>query len=194
MKKIYHSALAKGTITYSNVAETKKAVHPKGIMMQNDIIADGLPEQFDECDVLYAEPPWRHGFKIFNKRAGVDHASYNDLADAISKIITGTEKPVYILLGQQMLNKLPRPNQLFETILNGNGAMVAIWRDTYTGLTDNTEVICQNLGSRYKCLGDFTCGYGACVQNFLEGGGKRFVASDYDGKCITVMSAQMKKV
>ena len=194
MKKIYHTALSKGSITYDGVPSTAKALHPRGVLMQNDIIINGLPSEFNDCDVLYAEPPWPHGFQIFNKRAGASHTSYADLGRAIRNIIETYTVPIYILLGKRMLQMLPEPDQLIETILNGNSATVAVWKDKYNGPVKNTEHICNHLGSRYECLGDFTCGYGACVKNFLEGGGSKFVASDYDGKCITVMAAQLKSV
>ena len=40
------------------------------VAFQHDIM-DGLPEIYGECDALYAELPWTHGFGTFNKRAGV---------------------------------------------------------------------------------------------------------------------------
>lgn len=190
---LYHTALSKGSITYDGVPETERSDHSLGVMLKNDIIANGLPEEFDECDVLYAEPPWPHGFHVFNKRAGVEGINYSDLAKSIENIILTKKKPTFILLGKQMLSKLPVPNQIFETILNGNDALIAVWNGTYDGPTNNTAEICKYLGGQYRVMGDFTCGYGACIRNFLSGGGSRFVASDYDGKCITVMTAQMKK-
>ena len=71
---LYHTALKKGFVTYSNVKETVSAVHPRGVMLKNDIISNGLPEEFDRCDVLCAEPPWPKGFKIFND--AFDKVSY----------------------------------------------------------------------------------------------------------------------
>ena len=190
---LYHTALAKGSITYDGVPETLRSEHELGVMLKNDIIANGLPEEFSVCDVLYAEPPWPHGFHVFNKRAGVQGTNYADLAKSIQDIIESEAKPTFILLGKQMLSKLPEPTQIFDTILNGNDAMIAVWNASYDGPTENTAVICKHLGTQYHTMGDFTCGYGACIRNFLSGGGSRFVASDYDGKCITVMTAQMKK-
>jgi len=199
VKDVYHTALSKGAITYEGVNETQRANHSRGVMIKNDIISDGLPLEFSDCDVIYAEPPWPHGFAIFNKRAGVDHKNYNDLADAIKKAIifcssTNSPTPFYLLLGKTMLSKLPEPNELHETILNGNAALVAVWNDSYEGELSSTSEICRELGRKYQKIGDFTCGYGACVKNFIDGGGESFVASDYDGKCITVMAAQMKSV
>ena len=191
---LYHTALSTGSITYKNVPETTKAMHSKGTMLQNDIIKQGLPEAFDECDVFYSEPPWTKGFKVFNERANVTDSSYQDLISALQKIILQTSRPVYLTSSKSMIKGLPEPNQLFETKLNGGDALLGVWNDEYFDDKTNTNVICQNLGKRYFCMGDFTCGYGDCILNFLKGGGQRFVASDFDGKCITVMSTRFKKV
>jgi len=191
---LYHTALKKGFVTYSNVKETESAVHPKGVMLKNDIISNGLPEEFDRCDVLCAEPPWPKGFKIFNDRAGVAHESYSDLVVAFIKIIENNPKPIYLIIGESMLKRLPMPREVHKTTQNGGDALVAVWHGNYDGSCKSVNVICESLGSRYKCLGDFTCGYGTCIVNFLSGGGSSFVASDYDGKCITVMSTRMKKI
>ena len=190
---LYHTALSKGSITYDGVIETNRSEHKLGIILKNDIIEDGLPAEFDSCDVLYAEPPWPHGFHVFNKRAGVSGINYGDLAKSIEKIIAEKKKPTFILLGKQMLKKLPKPDNIYDTILNGNEAMIAVWGASYDGPKNNTAEICKHLGGQYKLMGDFTCGYGACIRNFLSGGGSGFVASDYDGKCVTVMAAEMKK-
>lgn len=189
---LYHTALSSGSITYDDIPETISTKHRLGIMLKNDIIADGLPSEFDLCDVLYAEPPWPHGFHVFNKRAGVSGPSYDDLAKAIENIILTKKKPTFILLGKTLLRKLPEAEVVLETILNGNSVIMAVWNASYSGPTTNTAEICKYLGSQYAIMGDFTCGYGSCIRNFLLGGGSRFVASDYDGKCITVMSAQME--
>ena len=159
---LYHTALKKGFVTYSNVKETVSAGHPRGVMLKNDIISNGLPEEFDRCDVLCAEPPWPKGFKI--------------------------------IIGESMLKRLPVPREVHQTTQNGGDALVAVWHGNYDGSCKSVNVICESLGSRYKYLGDFTCGYGTCIVNFLSGGGSGFVASDYDGKCITVMSTRMKKI
>jgi len=191
---IYHSALKSGVMTYKDVKETSRANHSKGIILKNDIISQGLPIEFDECDFLWAEPPWPHGFKVFNERANADHKSYQNLVDAISEIIESSDKPIYMPLCKSLLRGLPNADQVEETSLNSGEALLAIWNDEYVGPYKTTNEICQTLGSIYSCIGDFTCGYGNCVVDFIEGGGKKFVASDFDGKCVTVMAARMKKI
>jgi len=192
---IYHTALKNRSANYGGIKETVRSDHPRGVMLKHDFISNGLAPEFDECNVLYAEPPYAHsGLKIFDARAGVNNRSYSDLIKAMGSIIECGSIPVYLVLSRATLNKLPKPDVIYETRLNGDLVCLGVWNDKNPTLLSSVELICKTLGSRYKCLGDFACGYGASVKNFIQGGGYRFVASDYDGKCITVMSAQLKGV
>jgi hypothetical protein len=189
--ELYHTALLKGSITFDNVRPTSFAELPNGIIMQNDFIKNGLPQQFDGCDLLYAEPPWPHGLKVFNKRAGVNDFPYEKLVNAFNQLLQFTDKPVYLFVGSQMLKQLIQPKQVFDTKLNGGDGLMAVWNDSYDGSHESTVAICKNLGKRYNIIGEFMAGYGASVKSFLRGGGKKFVAADFDGKCVTVMASQI---
>ena len=92
------------------------------------------------------------------------------------------------------LVKLPSADVIVETTLNGNAVSMGVWNENCPIVLPSAELVCQELGSRYKCMGDFACGYGNSVKNFLIGGGQRFVASDYDGKCVTIISRQINKL
>jgi hypothetical protein len=125
--ELYHTALLKGSITFDNVRPTSFAELPNGIIMQNDFIKNGLPQQFDGCDLLYAEPPWPHGLKVFNKRAGVNDFPYEKLVNAFNQLLQFTDKPVYLFVGSQMLKQLIQPKQVFDTKLNGgDGLMLSL--------------------------------------------------------------------
>ena len=165
---------------------------PDGIIFRHDIIQDGIPHQMRDCDFLYAEPPWPHGFQTFNERAGVHHPSYDDLASAIGKIIESMDNFILMPLGKTLLKKLPAPTHVENIQLNGNASLLAHWRGRHVHQATNTEQLLLSLGARFDSIGDFTCGYGAPVLTFLDGGGKRFVASDFDGKCVTVMASIMR--
>tara|TARA_Y100001972_G_C7656705_1_gene330720 strand:- start:1736 stop:2326 length:591 start_codon:yes stop_codon:yes gene_type:complete len=165
---------------------------PDGIIFRHDIISDGIPHQMIDCDFIYAEPPWPHGFKTFNERAGVHHNSYNDLAEGIANIIE--EMPNYIMmpLGKTLLKKLPEPTHVESIQLNGNPSLLAHWHNYLDHQTKTTEELLMRFGSEYDSMGDFTCGYGAPVWSFLDGGGQTFVASDFDGCCVTVMASILR--
>ena len=160
-----------------------------GIIFRHDIIKDGIPHQMSDCDFLYAEPPWPHGFQTFNERAGVEYNSYDDLARAIADIIEGMSNFILMPLGKTLLKKLPEPQRVEQIQLNGNPALLAHWHGNFEHTAKTTEHLLEQLGARYDSMGDFTCGYGAPVWSFLGGGGKRFVASDFDGCCVTVMAS-----
>lgn len=192
---IYHTALKNRSASFLGIKETFRSDHPKGVMLKHDFVSNGLAPEFKECDVLYAEPPYAHsGLKIFDSRAGVNDRTYSDLIEAMSRILLEWTDPVYLIMSKANLAKLPTPDLIAETRLNGDVVSMGVWNDKNPTLLPSTELICKELGSRYKCLGDFTCGYGTPIKNFIIGGGDRFVASDYDGKCITIVSAQMKKI
>ena len=191
----YHTALKNRSVTYKGIKETARVEHHNGIMLKHDFVSDGLAVDFNECDILYSEPPYApSGLKVFNERAGMEDIKFNDLIEAVSKILLEWTKPIYLIMSATNLAKLPSPDVIIETTLNGDVVSMGVWNDENPTLLSSTELICQRLGSRYKCLGDFTCGYGYPVKNFMIGGGQRFVASDYDGKCITVISGQMNKL
>jgi len=191
----YHSALKNKSITYTGIKETERAEHENGIMLKHDFVCNGLAPEFSNCDVIYSEPPYApSGLKVFNQRAGVDRSSYSDLLEAISKIVLAWEKPLYLIMSETNLKKIPRPQHASKTFLNGDEVSIGVWNDDDPILLETTDLICKTLGLRYSCMGDFTCGYGFPIKNFLKGGGSKFVASDYDGKCITVIASQLKKL
>lgn len=192
---IYHTALKNRSANFLGIKETVRSEHSKGVMLKHDFVSNGLAPEFNECDVLYAEPPYSHsGLKIFDSRAGVNDRTYSNLLEAISRILLEWTKPAYLIMSKTSIAKLPPPDFIAETRLNGDVVSMGVWNDKTPTLLQSTELISKELGSRYRCLGDFACGYGTPVKNFIIGGGDRFVASDYDGKCITIVSAQMKKI
>ena len=189
----YHTALSKDFVTFSNVRPTSLVELPNGIIMQNDIVKNGLPDQFASCDFFYAEPPWPHGLKVFNKRAGVADFPYKHMASALNSVINDWQKPTYLIIGQNIVRQLVKPAQWLPTTLNKDAVFLAVWNDEYTGPSESASVILQNLGKKYEQIGEIMSGYGASVKSFLSGGGKRFVAADFDGKCVTVMAAQIRQ-
>ena len=191
----YHSALKNKAITYTGIKETTRIEHHNGIMMKHDFVSNGLAPEFDECDFLYSEPPYApSGLKVFNERAGVNDRTFKDLLESISRIVTAWTKPIYLIMSETNLKKLPNPDVIAQTTLNGDSVFLGVWNESNPILDSTTQSICFALGSKYSCMGDFTCGYGYPIKSFINGGGKRFVASDYDGKCITVIFSQMRKL
>ena len=44
----------------------------------------------------------------------------------------------------------------------------------------------------YECVGDFCCGYGQPLFDFLKYGGKQVVASDHNDSCISILKDKME--
>lgn len=66
-KRPYHTALMGGTMYDREPIE--RVEFPDGVAMRHNLW-EPLPQEFDQCDVWYAEPPWRAGYDRFNERAG----------------------------------------------------------------------------------------------------------------------------
>ena len=183
----YHSALKIGLNVLEDVKPLTRFEEGGHIGLQHDFVRYGLPVDMNKCDVIYGECPWPQGFKIFDERAGELPRSYNLFKAATKSMIQRETRPVFLILGKILLNALPVPNGTADIILNKGNVMVAWWNCNYNGpLTNNTDLT-RYLGSKYKTIGDFCCGYGEPLFTFLQGGGDAFVGSDHNGKCIRVL-------
>jgi len=189
----YHSALKWGEKHLQEVEPLDYEVRGGCIALQNDLVTQGLPSAMDECDVIYGECPWPEGFKKFDDMADVDRRPYALFQKAVLQMILTTPKPIYMILGRTLLRPLPKPAGLADTKLNGGDVMIAWWNDRYKGPLDSNVHITEHLGSRYKNMGDFCCGYGEPLFKFLDGGGERFVGADHNGKCIRVLAERMRE-
>jgi len=175
---IYHTALGDDI-----------KVEPADIVRVGDSVAfchdlmEGLPADYDVCDVLYTELPWRNGFDKFNERAGVDDGrAYEDFMAALSDILLRVNKLTIIVTGSHAERLLPAPTMKFDCLLNGGQAIGYVYGGAFHGKGD-TVAILKTLALKYQCIGDFCCGYGRSAKIFHDAG-KRFVVSDYNAKCI----------
>jgi len=128
----------------------------------------------------------------FDKQAGVTGRHYGELAAALSDILVQLEIPVYLTLGKTLLRKLPTPKGQCSTTLNKGNVVLAWWNVDHQGPIWDVEAVQEYLAGKHSVCGDFFCGYGESVFNFLNGGGKAFVASDYDGHCVAVVGKRLR--
>jgi hypothetical protein len=148
--------------------------------------------------------------------------THSKVSEGVAQIINSYRDTLIILaLGPHMLKKLPEPVGLahvFDDIVDmergpqlvgsqmkwyvwsdvasefqRNSMNLAWWNGEYTGPTDTLESIHQYLGETYSTMGDFFCGYGYGIFNFLAAGGQRFVASDYDSKCVGMVAKRLQE-
>ena len=191
MDEMYHTAL-KSKFDTKDVPVSTRVSGDGYVFLRSDLVVDGIPDEVADCDVIYGEPPWPHGFKVFNDRAEVsDRRTYQEFADVLGSEIRRIRKPFYMTLGKTLMKMLPSHSGSLPVKLNGADAFIVWWFDKYDGPHDTNISVCKALGARYRSMGDWCCGYATPLLAFTEGGGKLIVGADYDGKCITVCGERM---
>ncbi len=107
MPDLYHSAHLAPVTTSPRFAH----VSTHGVALVHDVTTGPLPKAYSECDLLYADLPWRAGFHEFNLRAGVaDDRRYGEFMDAVSDLIRGDSRPVVLVTGRHAAKLLPPPD------------------------------------------------------------------------------------
>lgn len=147
--------------------------------------AEKIIHTYDPCDVIYSEPPWLSGIKVFNERSGVNTTAADYYKGLTNVILSIKDKPVYITGGKSFIKRIPDPE--WKKVIKLNGHDAEIWGYNCTELMSPKDVLnldfIKSLSQMYNVVGDFNCGYGNTGRIFKENG-KRFVMSDYDGNCI----------
>ena len=195
----YHSAMKIKNITTEDVEPMDRWDFGDCIGIKHDFVKHGLPLEMEKCEVIYAERPWPHGFKIFDERAGQETRPYKLFQEATNQMIAQATKPVFLIVGKILLNALPEPRGTAEIRLNSLTVILAWWNCDYNGpLTTNTDVA-WHLGGQFQSVGDFCCGYGEPLFSFLDNDlpQKRrqkqfFIGSDHNGKCIRVLHDRLQ--
>ncbi len=189
MRDLYHSALGdppKGEgVHHFETVNGEAFVH--------DVMsADYLPEPYQQCDVLYADPPWRNGYKTFTERCCIDNApTYDEFMFHVADLIERADIPAVMIVGKQAAKYfdgwLPIPVRLqrFDAIAYYSAGIAPVQAYTATG-------ILEGLARRYTCVGDFFAGYGASARAFTLAG-KRFVASDCNPRCIAMVQKTLPR-
>lgn len=186
MALMYHSAL-KSKFEVSQVQPSNKELGQNFMLFQNDVVQDGIHESMDVCDVIYGDPPWPHGFDVFNERAGIfDNRTFNAFAHKLGAEILRLNKPFYMICGLTLIKRLPPNKGVRPITLNGGAAKLVWWFDDFeVSVSTNVDVI-KALASKYEVMGDCFCGYSASLKIFLDNGGSSVIGTDFDGKCITI--------
>ena len=184
---MYNSAL-KGIM--SNIKEKPCEYHKEDrcTLLTWDIWKGDLPKDYDECDVFYTEAPFPHGFGHFNEKAGIeDDREYVQMGYLIYDKIIATGKPTFLISWKTLINKMPLC-EYRQIKLDGRNCTV--WVSFWNGAQSNAEStyeLTSQLAQQYNCMGDFMCGYGQNVIDFVQNGGDKFVASDVDSRAVGVL-------
>jgi len=182
MKDFYHSAL--GEEPTGAGLDNFKA--PNGVGFVHEVMStDYLPNQYLECDVLYADPPWRTGYKTFTERCCIDAApTYDAFMWHVVDLVERADLPTVLIVGKQAAKyfqdwtAVPVRLQRFESI--------AYYRNLKPVQAYTATGILEGLAKHYNCVGDFFAGYGTSARVFTLAG-KRFVASDCNPRCIATL-------
>jgi hypothetical protein len=152
-----------------------------------------LPGEYQACDLLWVEPPWRRGFPVFEERAGSSNPgrSWSGLIYAMSRHLLALQVPTVIVSGLEGQRFLPVPGRVTSCRLHGAQAWLSLYHDVerQAGLGRlltadlSTTATLELLADHFDCVGDSCCGYGQAGYAFARAG-KRFVLSDFNANCI----------
>ena len=124
----YHTALNHidekygvfGTAGYEKWPKVQRHEGKCGLAFQHDM-ADGIPEEMREADVLYAELPWPNGYEKFAEMADVkQRKSYGDLIGDIGREIRELGKPTIVICGKTALKHLNAEEVALGKLNGGN--------------------------------------------------------------------------
>jgi hypothetical protein len=194
--EIYNSALKKyhKEIDFELI-ESFNFGNSKGFVSD---IFNGIPSEFNNCDVLYSEPFWKNGHDKLHKE-GLISVDFKTLQTQINKIVNDFNKPIVLLLGKNALRYYDGYKVLGEVMLHNYPSQVVSWRVDFNipdknnkGNWFNNYDLMDLLIDNYKFLGDFMCGFGNLALRANDKG-RSFIASDLDKKCISVLNKRLIK-
>jgi hypothetical protein len=168
--------------------EFNKKKRNGNIVICNDICYDpNLPDEFNRCDLFYSELARHQSYKTYLERAGKPNSSiYNEYISSLNSIIKKhrSSKSIWLVIGPHMIDKIIKPDRKLSIALHGRSLHLCGWNDSYSYrcFTTAYEFIAL-LAKRFKCVGDFCCGYGNTGRIFSSYG-KYFVMSDLNPKCV----------
>ena len=190
-----HTALSSGIVEQGE--ELDQYCIGNSVAFHHDICT-GLPAVYKKCDVFFIEPPWKRGFDLFNARAKTPTAfTYLQFMAQLSGIIVSLNKPTYIITGKSEVKRLPAPNFIRQIKREGGVYLLAVYNSKnpisamfMPGDLLTTDMLLEQLGKQYNCVGDFFAGYGAAAVAFHKAG-KEFVVSDFVKSCIGVIKSRV---
>lgn len=185
---VYHTALAGGRI--EDAPELQWVSFPDGVAMQHNIW-DPLPREFEECDVWYVEPPFRRGYDEFNERAGTGkQPAWNDFRLHLDTMAIRAGVPVVYVSGREAFRYHPAATDAVPMKLNGNDVWALCYNIRIDWPHETNEQVIRGLADRFKCIGDFACGYGF-TGAIARQQGARFVLSDHNAQCIGYVAQRL---
>lgn len=162
-----------------------------GLALTWDLAAEGLlPEAFDQCDVLYAEPPAPAGWRVFHERAGIEPAmTYRAFIGLCSRLVQDRGGVLVVCTQAEKYALAARFTERVE-LHRPDWSQLAKWYcDPPKRSSLTVDGVLTTLAGRYDCIGDFCCGCGHTGAAFVAAG-KRYVMSDVEPRCTGYISKQ----
>lgn len=152
----------------------------------HDTPAHRLPAEYDSCDLLYADLPWRSGYSRYVDRAGAETVSWSTFMTIVGWKLAAWNKAAVIVTGIHARRFLPPAAQELPVRMPVAGRQQAIAYVYGAGFTpewDGTDELLTYLAARFERVGDFCAGYGWAPRAFARAG-RSFVASDINPQCV----------
>jgi hypothetical protein len=186
----YFSALKKlQTSALDNVIpvpDNRRYPIENSVVFKHDIAADGLPADYESCDVIYSEPSWKKGMPIFNQAAQA-HTNFAHYIKVIAEITKTINKPVFLTGGREVESVFNHADSITPITLNGDKARLFAFNTNFCVPTNTkAEEVIVMLAKAFNRVGDFCCGLGRTGVVF-SAYDKSFVMSDINGKCIAAI-------
>lgn len=193
MSRWYYSALKSKRVDVAQFPAAQRVESSNGVAFQSDFMTwQTLPDEYNDCDLLYIEPPWLHGMPWFYEQVGQRAAmpAYSAFLAHVNRFLH--LKPTCVITGKTALRHLDSPTSICETELNGGHVIAAGYGVTLPSECATTIELLNGLAERYDCVGDFMCGLGRTGLQFADAG-KRFVMSDINARCIGGIHQRLKE-
>jgi hypothetical protein len=187
---IYHTALSekKRDVAAEPLTRWEDC---RGLAFVHDISSGVIPVEYNQADVFYSEPAWRHGYKKFMENLAVKPiGGYEDYLSTQLHFIQESKVHAFLVIGKSLLKRCD-PEHARPITLRGGNAVLAVWNTTFTKNIEQCDRLIDYLASTYNCLVDPSCGYGNAARRFHRNG-KRFVATDINPICIGVIAERLR--
>ena len=189
---IYNSALKNANVKVWDKYKKQSTTGKECVAFSHDLTTEqGLPNQFDPCDVFYSEIPWQHGYTKFYERAELKaNSSYSNFIESLKYVVSLMDRPFLLTGGKGLAKRIPEADEVRDISMVHCDAWLYSYNCKIPQDITTTLDLLDYLAEAYSCLGNFTCGYGHSGFKFLENG-KRFVMSDINQYCIGYIDEQL---
>lgn len=186
--KEYHSAVdGVGGQEVDDMEPMPRYESDGSIAVQHDI-NDGIIEDFEGADVVYAEPAWRDGYETFMAKAdkGTAERGFERYMMNLNTAIRELDIPAYVIGGKNNLGWL-KPDDIHELYFESHNidAYCLLYNDADFDRyeTETVADVLHHVADTYQWALDPCAGNGRLARAMVDYD-KNFICADVNGKCI----------